>query len=318
MLEFFDTYCVYQINTETDTLHNSIKRLLSEIEAQTNRYKEDSEISRLNRKSGREALKLSKHLFKIIEASLKYCRLSEDQLDISIGPLLDLWRKSEKENILPDSGQIKKALQLVDFRKIKLYTGKQEVFLEQKGMSLDLGAAVKGYAADCTVALLKKNNVQWGLLDFGGNIYALGQKNNQRKWRIGLQDPFSARGKSLAYLDVSNRAVVSSGSYERFYTIKGKNYHHIFDVKSGFPVKNSLVAVSVISKSALEADLLSTLLFLMGLEKGMDFVMRDPDIHAVFISHDKQIHVSASLKEDFYLNDKTCLVDFFGDKLDER
>ena len=134
-------------------------------------------------------------------------------------------------------------------------------------MALDLGGALKGYAADRAAEIIKNSGVENALIDIGGNVYALGKSPKGREWKIGLQHPGKDRGEYFEALDLSDKTCVTSGSYERYFEKDGKVYHHIMDRQTGYSADSGLISVSVVGKSSFEADMASTAAFVMGEEE---------------------------------------------------
>lgn len=152
------------------------------------------------------------------------------------------------------------------------------------GTLLDLGAVGKGYAIDRVRAYLESTDISGGVISFGGNVAVFGQKANGKPYRIGVRDPKNTAAV-LGYLSMSEGVISVSGDYERYVTIDGARYHHILDPATGYPAENGLHSVAVICTDGAVADALSTALFVMGLEKGMDFYHEsDMDFEAIFVT----------------------------------
>ena len=178
----------------------------------------------------------------------------------------------------------------------------KEVFLKDKNMMLDLGSIAKGYVADEVVSMLKEENVKEAIIDLGGNIYALGLKNGEKNWRIGIQNPFDNRGKVVGVVEVSNKSVVTSGIYERFIEKDGVRYHHILNPKSGYPYETTIAGVSIVSDKSVDADALSTLVFTKGVEEGLKFVESIENVDAIFVTNDKKVYTTNGIKENFKIS----------------
>jgi thiamine biosynthesis lipoprotein len=170
-------------------------------------------------------------------------------------------------------------------------------------MSLDLGAIAKGWAADESARVLKKDGVKGAILDFGGNVMLVGRKPNGQAWRIGVQNPMDTRGNYIGVLTCDEKAVVTSGVYERYFEQDGRRYHHILDTTSGYPVENGLISVSIVADNSTDADALSTTIFALGLEKGRAFAAGLPAIGVVFITAERKIHLTENLQKLFELTD---------------
>ena len=168
-------------------------------------------------------------------------------------------------------------------------------------MQLDLGGIAKGYAADEVVKILKQEGIRSAIIDLGGNIYALGSKNSDNNWKVGIQDSFSDRGKVIGAVEVFDKTVVTSGIYERFIEEDGVRYHHILNPKTGYPYETDIAGVSIIADNSIDADALSTLTFTKGVKEGLKFVENLDNVDAIFITNDKKIYLTENIKDNFKL-----------------
>ena len=163
-------------------------------------------------------------------------------------------------------------------------------------MVLDLGGIAKGYASEKATEVLRKNGISRAVINAGGNIYVLGEKGLFTPWKLGIQDPRSS-SNIVGILHVKDSAAVTSGDYQRFFEKGGRRYHHILNPVTGFPA-DGLTSVTVVAASSTEADILSTALFVMGLEKGMALLEDNPHVQAVFVTESKKIILSQGLKDN--------------------
>lgn len=276
---------------------------IREIEDHMSSTLEDSDVSKINRAAGIEPVKVHEDTFYVIKRALNYGKLTGGVFDITIGPIVNLWDiKSEKSKI-PDENHIKDKLSLVDYRKVRIDEDNMTVFLEEKGMAVDLGAIAKGYAADEAVRILMKSGVKSALLNLGGNVITIGGKPDGSPWRIGLQDPRSQEtGRNhFAIVEVKGATVVSSGDYERYmvdvYERTGERYHHIFDPRTGYPAQSGLMVSTIISASSMDADALSTILFIMGHEEGFKTIEDLGNYEAIAVTLDKDVYITEGLKD---------------------
>lgn len=294
------TLCRVTIYDESsrDVLEKTFKRI-SEIEDKMTINKETSEVININSKSGVDYVKVSDDTFQVIQRSLYYSEISNGKFDISIGPIVKLWNIGTDKARVPSAEEIKAKLPLVNYRNILLDEENHKVMLKQKGMIIDLGAIAKGYAADEIIKVLEENGVKHALINLGGNIFAMGSKPDNTKWRLGVQDPVKPLGEYLGVVEVENKSVVTSGVYERYLEKNGKRYHHILDTKTGYPVDNSLLSVSIIADKSIDADALSTTTFSLGLDEGMKLIESLEGVDAVFVTSDFSVYVSSGLKNNF-------------------
>ena len=278
--------------------------LISQLESKISKNIPDSEISVLNRSAGLSPVVLSKPVFQLLTMARKYSILSEGMFDVTIGPVVELWGIGTEGAAVPERDKLEHALSLVDYRSLVLDPERNSAFLPKSELAVDLGGIAKGYIADRVKDFLISEGACGGIIDLGGNILAFGRKPDGSDFRIGIQDPFGGRGSSIGVVTMAQGSVVTSGIYERFFEQDGKRYHHIFDVRTGFPVENSLTGVSIITQESAAGDALSTAVFALGLEKGMALVEKTDGVEAVFITKDKEVYISSGLKDSFTLTDR--------------
>jgi len=223
--------------------------------------------------------------------------LSEaSHLNITIGPLVQTWRIGFSDAHLPSPEQIKQGLSLTDSHFIQLDKTRSRVFLEKKGMKLDLGALAKGYIADKIKLYLQGEGVTSALINLGGNVLTIGEnKATHRAWRIGIQNPKLSRGKHLAVLSITNQSVVTSGTYERTLKVKGKTYHHILDRKTGYPIENQLVSLTIVSDKSVDGEIWTTRLFGETPASILAQVEKQRGIECLIVTRDDHIFYSSGL-----------------------
>jgi thiamine biosynthesis lipoprotein len=160
--------------------------------------------------------------------------------NMAIGAITQLWRIGFDDARKPEQSEIDEALKHIDYHKVTFNDVDKSVYLEEKGMIIDLGAIAKGYIADEAANVLKENGVTSAIVDLGGNILVVGHswRGENEDWNVGIQDPNNARGTILGSIKESNKTVVTSGIYERYLEVDGEKYHHIFDSKTGYPYDN--------------------------------------------------------------------------------
>src|SRR6056297_32619 len=283
--------------------------IATEIEDKMSAHTEDSEVAEINRKAGEEPVEVSEETFNLIARAKEFSAIGNGVFDLTVGPLVELWDIGSGEETVPAAEEIQAALQKVSYKYVELLENSDkvqgpEVYLQQPGMRLDLGAIAKGYAADRIVEYLKSEGVEYGIVNLGGNVYAFGEKHNNSVWKIGIQSPEDSRGNYLGVVELVDKAVVTSGKYERYFTEDGVRYHHILDTEDGFPIEKDLASVSIISADATEADALSTLVFGLGLEKGLEFTEQRPGVDSILVTEDNTVFTTSGLRTSFELTDK--------------
>ncbi len=256
---------------------------LARLEGLLSATKEGSDVDRINR-SAEAMVQVSEETAQVLRLSQHVAELSDGAFDVTVRPLSVLWDFTAEEPTVPDEQTIAQTLAQVDYRQLTIEG--QQVTLS--GGAIDLGGVAKGYIADRLREILLQHNVRSALIDLGGNIVALGDKDGQG-FRIGIKDP--ADTTALAeVLEVRDRSVVTSGTYERGFTADGVRYHHLLDPKTGYPVQNGLASVTVVNESSATADALSTACFVLGEEKARDLIAQFPDTEVLFIYEDGTIH----------------------------
>lgn len=289
----------------SDKLFDEIFNRLQEIENKMTINGKNSEVIQVNSKAGKEFVKVSDDTFYVIEKGKYFSELSGGKFDISIGPLVKLWNIGTEVAKVPEKWQIDEKKSLIDYNSVFLNSKEKSIMLKKEEMMLDLGGIAKGYAADEVSKILKENHVKHAIINLGGNILAYGNKPDGSKWKIGIQKPFAPKGDYAGIVSVINKAVVTSGIYERYFEKEGKIYHHILDPETGYPVENNLMSVTIVTDKSLDADSLSTSAFAMGLEKGLNLVEKLNNTEAIFITKDSEIYLTSGLKNAFKLTDKS-------------
>ena len=239
----------------------------------------------------------------LLRSSLHLCQLTDGALDITAYPAGSAWGFTSGEYRVPDSGELEQLVPTIDYTKLSLDQA-QSVTLPA-GMALDTGAVAKGYAGDWLKETLTSNGISSALLDLGqSSIQTVGVKPDGSPWRIGIQDP--SGDSYLGVLELTDQAMGTSGSYQRFFEEDGVRYCHIIDPDTAAPAQSGLASVTVVSDSCMVCDGLSTALFVMGRETAAlywDFMRADPnlDFEATFIEEDGSIFVTEGLEDSFSL-----------------
>ena len=294
------TICVITLYDEgTPQVYRDVFARIREIESRMSVFVEGSDVDRINKAAGIAAVEVHPDVFKVIERAVYYAELSGGAFDPSIEPLVALWGIGGENPRVPSQDEINRALSLVNWRDIELDKAKKTVFLKRPGMSLDLGAIAKGYAADEAAAIIKNAGISQAMINIGGNILTVGEKKDGSPWRIGIQDPLDTRGAYIGMAQTKEKTLVTSGVYERFFVADGIRYHHLLSPTLGCPADNGLLSVSIITDVSMNADALSTAVFVMGYEKGRNFVESLEGVDAIFVFDDRSIYMTSGV--DFIL-----------------
>lgn len=287
-------------NQSEKTLDKIFSRL-KEIEDRMSATIETSDVNKINENAGIKAITVNSDTYFVIKEAKNYAELSNGAYDPTIGPLVDLWdiKSGEKEReSIPTLEEIEEKKALINYNDLELLDNNQ-VFLNRKNMKINLGGIVKGYAADEVRKILTENKVNAAIIDLGGNVFAHGIKADGSNWKIGVQNPLEYTGGYLGILQLKNKSIVTSGNYERFFIYNENRYHHILDAKTGYPSENELMGVTIVSDRSIDGDALSTTLFVLGLDGGMELISTIEGAEAVFITKDKSIYMTPGLKDMF-------------------
>ncbi|MBQ0039180.1 MAG: FAD:protein FMN transferase [Treponema sp.] len=299
-----DTVCsVNAFEYGTDELYKDITDRLLDLENKFSLTKADSEINRVNKNAGIMPLSVSSDFSKVMNVALKVSELTDGALDISAGPLINLWGINTDRAKVPSKEEIAEAIKKIDYKKIMVEGN--SIFLTEKGMSINLGAVVKGYATDEVVSILKKHKAKRAIIDLGGNIYAFGRKEDHIPWIVGIKNPQNPAGEPLLKMMLKDNSVVTSGNYERYFMENGKRYHHIIDTKTGFPAESGYASVTITCKKSIVADCLSTAAFVMGEEKTKAVIPEmekefDSLIACIFIDKENNYSQFGKIKAEKY------------------
>jgi thiamine biosynthesis lipoprotein len=295
---------LYDHKKKQESVYNEVFTRLREIENLMSVNISDSDVSRINAAAGIAPVQVHEDVFKVIERAIFFSRLSDGAFDPSVGPLVSLWGINSDNPQVPPREAIERIILFINWHNIDLDKQTNSVFLRRQFMTLDLGAIAKGYAADEAAAILKNAGIKRAVIDLGGNIVILGEKKDASPWRVGIQKPNTGRGEYIGIIQIPKAAtVVTSGVYERYFEAQGRRYHHIFSPLQGYPANNGLVSVTIIASVSMDADALSTAVFVLGFEKGRTLIETLSDVEAVFVFEDNNVRITSGV--DFILTDKT-------------
>ncbi|MFH1905308.1 MAG: FAD:protein FMN transferase [bacterium] len=251
---------------------------ISRIEDIASAYKPDSELCSLNKAGEYES---SRELLYVINEARYTSVLSDGAFDITCKPLIDLWHNARETKEFPDTQNILNTLSLVGYKNILIKNN--NVKFDKAGMKIDLGGLAKGYAVDMAMDLIKNYDIKGALINAGGDIRAIGKREDGKLWEIGIKHP-RERNRIIGLINLENSAVATSGDYERFFMLNGKKYSHIIDPRTGYPVDNQIVSVSVLSSDCLTCDNLATALTVLGEKRGIELIEKLKGIEALIVT----------------------------------
>lgn len=281
-----------------DASLQEVKRAALRLEHLLSRFLPNSEISAINKHAGLSPQKLSPETYDVLTQAVQIAGICQSGFDITVGPLVNLWNVNKSDAKPPDT-LIKQVLPLVDYRDVILDPDQTKAGLRQIGQSIDLGGIGKGYASAKFVEICKNQGITSAFVNIGGNVATLGRKPNGESWRIGIQHP-RKESSLVGLVCVSDKAVVTSGDYQRYFIDEaGNKYHHIIDPTTGYPAQSGLISVTIVADNATIADALSTAVFVAGMQKGLALIRRFPGTEAIFIDEKLQVNVTIGLKDNF-------------------
>jgi thiamine biosynthesis lipoprotein len=268
--------------------HSAIEAAFAEIrdiESRMSDYDPNSLLSQVNRQAFAAPVTVDEDLFEVLSAAVYYSRLSEGAFDITVGPVVQLWRQAKISGQAPTPDQLQRARQAVGWKHLVLEADTQTVRFAKDGMFLDLGGIAKGFAVDKALEILRTAGLKGGMVDIGGNLRCFGMPpHNAPHWLIGLQDPIHPENVLLK-LKMDDRAVATSGDYQRFVMIDGQKHSHIVNPATADSARD-LSSVTIIADAAMAADALATAVSVLGAEKGLTLIESVPETEAILIPHE--------------------------------
>lgn len=264
------------------------------IETLLTTYKNDSQTNLINDNAGIQPVKVDQEVFNLIERCIGISKITQGAFDISYGSIdKSLWNFDKAMTKLPDAETALKMVHLIDYRNIILDKENTTVFLKKEGMRIGFGGIGKGYAAEMAKKLLIKHNVKSGIINASGDLSAWGFQPNGKKWTIGVADPESPTS-AFSFMEISNKAVATSGNYEKFVIINGKKYSHTIDPKTGLPI-SGIKSVTIITSNAEFADAMATPIAVMGIKAGLYLIDQIPDLYCIIIDDNNKIYTSKNI-----------------------
>jgi len=239
-----------------------------ELEQIMSDYRQDSELMGLAREGAQAPFPVSEDLYDVLTKSIRISELSRGAFDVTIGPLVELWRKARTTGRFPDSSDLAKAKALVDYRNIELDPNRRTVFLKRAGMKLDLGAVGKGYAADKMLALLQSRGLRHALVVAGGEVAVGAPPPGEAGWKVAIDTPDTEAGKAPCTVVLHDAAISTSGDSKQFVEIHGKRYSHVIDPFTGLAL-DGMASTTVFARDATTTDALGTALSILSVEDGI-------------------------------------------------
>ncbi|THF53445.1 FAD:protein FMN transferase [Flavobacterium supellecticarium] len=275
----------------------NIERAIAEIrriEQLFTTYKDDSQTNRINKNAGIAPITVDQEVFDLIERSIRISKITQGAFDISYGSIdTSLWNFDKTMTALPSKEEAKKRVHLINYKNIILDKSNYSVFLKEKGMRIGFGGIGKGYAAERAKKILIENNVSSGIINASGDLTTWGKQPNGKQWTIGIANPDQPTA-AFSFIEISDKAVATSGNYEKFILIDGKKYSHTIDPKTGLPIRG-IKSVTIICNNAELADAMTTPIAIMGIQAGLYLVNQLPDLYCIIIDDNNKIYTSQNI-----------------------
>ena len=267
---------------------------IARIEKLISSWDVNSETSLINKFSGIKPIKVDKELFDLIERSIAISTLTNGAFDISYASMDRIWKYDGSMREMPSEEKISNSIKKVGYKNIIIDKEAQTVFLKLKGMKIGFGAIGKGYAADKAKALLIEKGAKAGIINASGDLNAWGKQANGKDWMVAITNPLN-KNKVFSWLPINDSAIVTSGNYEKFVSFNGIRYSHIIDPRTGYP-STGIISTSIMTSNAELADAISTSVFVMGVETGLDFINQLKGVDCIIIDEQNKIHTSNNIK----------------------
>lgn len=261
----------------------------------TNRFDESSQVSKINQAAGKEKVQVDPDIIAMLKLARSRSEQLNGALDVSVGALTELWSVGHKGEFVPSDAEIKALLPLVNFRLIEIDDKANTVFLPKPGMRIDLGAVAKGYADRKAIDALKAHGIKSALVNAGGDVRVIGKRPDGQPWRLGVQDPRDSEGIAAKLALTDWDVLETSGDYQRFFIKDGVRYSHIIDPRTGYQPRE-IASVTIVAKAENNVDILSTALFVLGVEKGQELLKQYPGTEAIFITSDGKKVITPGLE----------------------
>ena len=287
---------LYIKGEETKMLAEKAEEMLIRYNEIFSANSDHSQLAMIKKMAGIQPQKVDEELYELIKTGKKHSLNENSFLNIAIGPLIKLWKIGFTEAHVPDKESIENVLELLDPESIQLNEENKTVFLQKKGMEIDLGAIAKGYFADKVMEFFKDHEAVSAMVDMGGNVLVHGDSpSDGSDWNVGIQNPFLPRGNVAALIKIRNQSVVTSGIYERVLEKEGSKYHHIFNSKTGYPMESNIASLTVVADRSLDCDIYTTELFGLDAVSIIRKMNKMNDLGAVVITLDGKLACTENL-----------------------
>jgi thiamine biosynthesis lipoprotein len=265
-------------------------------------YEGINNIKTINDQAGIAPVKVDRKIIDLLLFAKEAYQMTDGQMNIALGAVLKIWHEHREAGIanpdaatLPDTDQLKAAFLHTNIDQVIIDEANSTVYLADPEMSIDVGGVAKGFATEQVARTAEKNGFTSGLISVGGNVRSIGMRGDGTAWKVGIQNPFDQNGQDISKVELTSASLVTSGVYERYYTVNGKNYHHIIDPDTLYPAEY-YVSVSILCPDSGEADALAKI-FNMPFEQGLALVESLSDVEALWVFPDGHVEMSSHFED---------------------
>jgi thiamine biosynthesis lipoprotein len=291
----FEITVVHNDEHEAELFISAAIEEIQRIEGLLTTFSETSQVNEINRFAGIRPVVVNKEVFELVRRSLKISELTQGAFDITYGSVDSrFWNFDVHMTRLPDAASLRQAVRFINYRDVMLNEGDSSIYLRNKGMRIGFGGIGKGYAAERAKHLLKSLGVKSGIVNASGDLAAWGRTPEGRPWTIGIADPLQ-KHQPFSCLNISDMAIATSGTYEKYVVIDGKKYSHTIDPRTGLPV-SGIDSVTIICPNAEIADAMATPVMVMGVRAGLHMINQMNDIACVIIDSRNDIYTSKNVQ----------------------
>ncbi len=285
------------VAADSVTAQREIDKVIAEvsrIEYLISDWKQETQISEVNRKAGIEAVKVDKEVFELTERAIELSRLTNGAFDISFAAMDRIWKFDGSMTEMPSPEAVKKSVEKVGYKDIVLDKEKSTIFLRRAGMKIGFGALGEGYAADRCREMMQAKGIKAGIVNGSGDMAVWGKHPNGTNWKIGITNPLK-NDEIFKVMTLSKNAVVTSGSYEKFVVFNGKRYAHIINPATGYPA-TGVCSVTIFGPSTEKANGFSTSMMVLGKKSGIELIRKFPEYSYILITDKGRIYSSKDLR----------------------
>lgn len=297
---------IYADEEISGKIAGEVFKILEKKDLMFSAYNKNSEIYKINN-SQTEVVEVSNETAGLVLKAKELSKKSDGVFDLSVYPVSNLWNNALKTETIPTDDEIKNALKYVNFENVLVDSLSSTVCID-KNMGIDLGAIAKGEALNEVVEFYKQNDISSAICSIGSSAVAVvGEKPNGEDYVIGLRDPISINGNDVfSTLELKDTIISTSGGYERYAELNGQKYHHIIDIKTGYPSNSDILSASVVNDDGGFADYMSTYLYLLGYDKAKEYIEQN-SLDAVIVKNDKTVYVSKGLNDKFKITNNSFI-----------